>query len=180
MIEISEFDTFSTQETVDLNQIQIDKINCHDLSFELFYEKYMKQNQPLVIQSIPQKWKSTQTWIKLTEELNTTLDFNYLKEKISNHKVPIANCTKKHLNAHEKFEMDFHDFLDYWESAMITGTISDDKLWYLKDWHLKKLYPLYDFYEIPQYFGSDWLNEYCRRNEQDDYMFVYMGPKGTW
>ncbi len=180
MIEISETDTFSQSE-VHSNPIRIKKIDCDDLSYELFHRKYMNQNTPIVIESIPQKWKSMQTWMKSTNgEKNSTLDFNYLKQRIPDHQVPIADCTKKHLNSHEKFEMNFHDFLDYWETQMTTEPNCDSKLWYLKDWHLKKLQPSYDFYGIPQYFGSDWLNEYLNDSEQDDYKFVYMGPKGTW
>lgn len=180
MIEISALDTLSAQSTEYLTGIRIDKISCHDLSFESFHQTYMNQNLPVVIQSIPQTWKSTQTWIKSIEDEIFTLDFDYLKQKIPNHKVPIADCTKKHLNSHEKFEMDFHEFLDYWATEITGATNCDNKLWYLKDWHLRKLQPSYDFYVIPQYFGSDWLNEYLHGSEQDDYMFVYMGPKGTW
>lgn len=40
-------------------------------------------------------------------------------------------------------------------------------------------YPQYKAYETPECFKSDWLNEYCEHLE-DDYQFVYMGPKGTW
>lgn len=179
MIEISE--TFSPDSIPTLiDRLAIDKVNCDDLSYALFHRKYMTGNVPVVIQSIPQKWKSMQTWIKTTDESNITLDFNCLKQQIPNHKVPIADCTKKHLNSHEKIEMNFHDFLDYWASQMTSKAMCDNKLWYLKDWHLKKVQPSYDFYDVPEYFRSDWLNEYLNGTEQDDYRFVYMGPKGTW
>ena len=38
------------------------------------------------------------------------------------------------------------------------------------------------FYATPHYFQSDWLNEVwlVRNDVEDDYRFVYMGPKGTW
>ena len=38
------------------------------------------------------------------------------------------------------------------------------------------------FYITLDYFQSDWLNEtwLARSDVQDDYRFVYMGPKGTW
>lgn len=84
--------------------------------------------------------------------------------------------------------MSFHKFLDYWKnrpSELTDGYNTDDSdepepQLYLKDWHLKKDMPNYDFYTVPHYFVSDWLNEYCRDKNEDDYMFVYMGPKGTW
>lgn len=38
------------------------------------------------------------------------------------------------------------------------------------------------FYSTLDYFKSDWLNEVwqLRQDVQDDYRFVYMGPRGTW
>ena len=38
------------------------------------------------------------------------------------------------------------------------------------------------FYSTLPFFQSDWLNEVwsIRQDVQDDYRFVYMGPKGTW
>lgn len=179
MIEISEVDICNLECEAYLNQTQIHKIDSHELSYEMFHKKFMNRNVPVVIQSIPQKWNSMQTWMKNTNN-NLSLDFNYLKQRIPNHKVPIADCTKQHINSHEKFEMNFYDFLDYWASQMTNDKFYNDKLWYLKDWHLRKHLPSYNFYETPQYFGSDWLNEYLNGKEQDDYMFVYMGPKGSW
>ncbi|XP_037033021.1 2-oxoglutarate and iron-dependent oxygenase JMJD4 homolog [Bradysia coprophila] len=170
MIEISGIETFCECKAHS-SPVQIDKINCNDLTYDVFHQKYMHQNVPLVIESVPQKWKSMQTWIK-----SDGIDFDHLRETLPNHKVPIADCSKQHLNSHEKFEMNLHDFLDYWS----TEPNCDNKLWYLKDWHLRKGQPSYDFYNIPQYFASDWLNEYLHGSEQDDYKFVYMGPKGTW
>lgn len=37
-------------------------------------------------------------------------------------------------------------------------------------------------YTTPVYFQSDWLNQYWDSHEKqdDDYRFVYMGPKGSW
>ena len=38
------------------------------------------------------------------------------------------------------------------------------------------------FYTTLEYFQNDWLNEVwlVRQDVQDDFRFVYMGPKGTW
>ena len=44
-------------------------------------------------------------------------------------------------------------------------------------------FPEYVAYSTPVYFQSDWLNEYWDSQENqddDDYRFVYMGPKGSW
>jgi hypothetical protein len=58
--------------------------------------------------------------------------------------------------------------------------VPTEDLYYLKDWHLRKEEPNYEFYEVPKYFASDWLNEYLTDKNLDDYMFVYLGRKGTW
>ena len=45
-------------------------------------------------------------------------------------------------------------------------------------------YPDYDAYTVLDVFQIDWLNEVWDQRtpggSQDDYRFVYMGPKGTW
>lgn len=45
-----------------------------------------------------------------------------------------------------------------------------------------RLFPQYQAYTCPQYFSSDWLNEFwdTRSEDGDDYRFVYFGPKGSW
>src|ERR1700744_3091624 len=136
MLEISKLDRCDSQSTTYLNKIEIDQINSPELSFDMFHQKFMNQALPVVIQSIPQNWDSMKTWITTTET-NNTLDFNYLKRRIPNHKVPIADCTKQHLNSHQKFQMNFYDFLDYWAMQMKREKNYEDKLWYLKDWHLR-------------------------------------------
>lgn len=42
-------------------------------------------------------------------------------------------------------------------------------------------FPDYKAYETPCVFTSDWLNEFWdSKADNDDYRFVYMGPKGSW
>lgn len=120
--------------------------------------------------------------------LNGNVNFEYLQNKIPDCKVPVSDCAVQYYNSHIKTEISFHTFLDYWKNKRYEGEKngydtdddSDGPELYLKDWHLKKDMPEYNFYTVPQYFGSDWLNEYCIDKNKDDYMFVYMGPKGTW
>lgn len=45
---------------------------------------------------------------------------------------------------------------------------------YLRD------FPDYTAYETPCGFSSDWLNEFWDTKDDDDYRFVYMGPKESW
>ena len=47
---------------------------------------------------------------------------------------------------------------------------------------LFRAFPDYDAYGTCSFFRSDWMNEFwdVRDDIDDDYRFVYMGPKGTW
>lgn len=74
-------------------------------------------------------------------------------------------------------------YLDYWiDYKRNNYAKSMMPLLYLKDWHCVKDFPDIPIYEVPLYFVSDWLNEYYIAHPElnDDYMFVYMGPKETW
>lgn len=81
--------------------------------------------------------------------------------------------------------MNINDYIDYWinSSRSKDKEYKNKKLLYLKDWHCVKEHKNLTIYQTPKYFASDWLNEYYLGNKndlKDDYMFVYMGPKGTW
>ena len=73
-------------------------------------------------------------------------------------------------------------YLEYWKDYRDKNYPEDMPLLYLKDWHCVKNFPNFELYEVPKCFASDWLNEFyvAHPELQDDYMFVYMGPKGTW
>lgn len=160
-------ESHSAQKSID----SIPKISINNINYNEFFKDYMLPNIPVLLTEVSTEWEC-KNWINgKTNQIN----FEYLKENISNMKVPVANCSVKYFNSHEKSEINFYDFLDYWR----TGDY-ENNLFYLKDWHLKNLMPEYDFYETPIYFVSDWLNEYLIDSDQDDYRFVYMGPKGSW
>ena len=81
--------------------------------------------------------------------------------------------------------MSFREFIDYWRNVQNIDYEYDKhdmKVLYLKDWHFVKQFPEYIAYETPVYFESDWINEYYTKKPEleDDYRFVYMGPKQSW
>ena len=47
-------------------------------------------------------------------------------------------------------------------------------------------FPDEKWYETPIFFQSDWLNEFLSEEgweagkKNDDYKFLYIGPKGSW
>lgn len=158
---------YSKQVSID----SIQKISIKSCNYDDFFKHYMFPNIPILLTEVSNNWECL-NWFDGKYQI---INFDYLKEKILNMKVPIANCSVKYFNSHEKSEISFYDFLEYWSAGDY-----ENKLLYLKDWHLKNLMPEYDFYETPFYFASDWLNEYLIDLGKDDYRFVYMGPKGSW
>lgn len=174
----------------------IERYSCKALSYNDFYWNYMNANWPVILTEVSNDWECVSKWLIATDNSQTTIDFNSLKRNMTNCRVPVVDCRKKYFNSHQRKEMNFHDFLDYWQlkngnplmdvendvnDNHLTEKMTED-LFYLKDWHLRA--QLKDnekeFYQVPIHFTSDWLNEYLLTEGQDDYRFVYMGPKDTW
>lgn len=160
---------------------EIEEHHVDNLTYNEFFDKFMVKNVPVLITGISDAWECM-NWVNSGASSNdSSINFEYLKQKIdSNQNVPIANCSKVYFNSHEKFEMPFGQFVDYWKNQMQRKERDSTDLLYLKDWHLRHNQSDYKFYKTPVYFASDWLNEYCEEKRTDDYRFVYMGPKGTW
>lgn len=158
----------------------IPRVSAKDLSYNDFFQKYMLVNKPVIITEISTDWKCVQKWLKINEN---AIDFDYLRTHLKDRPVPVANCSKQHFNSHEKSEISLHKYFDWWELFISSRhSLKSDDLLYLKDWHLQQeeAETNADFYEVPKYFRSDWLNEYLVESKKQDYRFVYMGPKGSW
>lgn len=186
----------------------IQRFKVNDLSYNEFYWTFMENNWPVILCDVSAQWDCRKNWLESQSTNDNTsatgINYDYLKERIGNCQVPVANCNKEYFNSHAKSEMSFYDFLNYWqekrgdgrdlissttEISNIDMTTADNMtsnintttdLLYLKDWHLKAQQPDYDFYKVPKHFASDWLNEHLVAAQRDDYRFVYMGPKDTW
>lgn len=167
-----------------------------DLSYNEFYWRYMDTNWPVIITDVSNSWEC-RNWAldKDNENANISSDaddssssssqinFDYLRKRIGNLNVPVADCNATYFNSHAKLELKFHDYLERWQRNNTAEepncNVAKDNL-YLKDWHLAAQLPAYEFYQVPKYFASDWLNEQLIHEERDDYRFVYMGPKNSW
>ncbi|KNZ59830.1 hypothetical protein VP01_1656g4 [Puccinia sorghi] len=76
--------------------------------------------------------------------------------------------------------------------------VDEEELIYLKDWHLMRIceqkngpkdrdeetgrYVQNDadlFYQVPEIFSDDWMNDYYSAETDDDFRFVYIGERGT-
>lgn len=167
----------STEQNEFIESIEfIEQFSVANLSYDEFFWKFMMKNVPVIINGIADRWDCSK-WTKNGD----SLDFDYLRQRINcSLHVPVANCDKTYYNAHEKIDLTFDKFLSYWHDRINNVIGQENQILYLKDWHLRREQPDYEFYETPLYFASDWLNEYCIETNSDDYRFVYMGPKGTW
>ncbi|XP_069107689.1 2-oxoglutarate and iron-dependent oxygenase JMJD4-like isoform X2 [Argopecten irradians] len=150
----------------DVSQIFIQRLCPTDSSYEDFFRKYLLQNQPCIFSSkLTQDWLSRQNWVDGGDAV-----------------VPVANCGQEKFSSHCKEDMVFREFLEYWETYISDSHPKSHRCLYLKDWHFTKAFPDYHAYSTPVFFSSDWMNEFwdSRADSDDDYRFVYMGPKGTW
>lgn len=142
------------------------------ISYNEFFEKYLSKNQACLIRNIAADWNSSKLWIK-----EDSPNFSYLRLTYGDSVVSVTNCDCQTTYNQQPLKWQFRDYLDYWENHINN---SNESTLYVKDWHLKNENPKDEFYNIPLYFASDWLNEYLVENSIDDYRFVYMGVKGTW
>lgn len=154
-------------------------------SYEYFVEEFLLKNCPCIFEeALTRQWPSRRLWVDQFGQPN----LHYLQQEYGNQTVPVADCTREQFSAHPKSEMKMTDYLSYWGELMKkhkeeNGGDGGHRLLYLKDWHLARASSVDDvFYTTLDYFQSDWLNEtwLARSDVQDDYRFVYMGPKGTW
>ena len=154
-----------------LDFIDVPRISFDNLTYNQFYHQYMSRNLPIIITGLKIKTPNvSEKWFD-----DGKIKFDDLLSIIKDHEVPVANCSKQFYDSHEKCQMKFSDYVDYWQSDRKAAGFL-----YLKDFHLKQEFPDLDFYQLPFYFASDWLNEYLVDTENDDYRFIYFGPKDSW
>lgn len=185
-----------SQPDVVLEECGIQRLAAKDLTYNDFYWRYMHANWPVIITDVSNSWEC-RNWAldKDNENANISTDtdigsngsssqinFDYLRSRIGNLDVPVADCNATYFNSHAKLELKFHDYLERWQRSTAEEpncNVAKENL-YLKDWHLAAQLPAYEFYQVPKYFASDWLNEQLIHEQRDDYRFVYMGPKNSW
>ncbi|KAK9303249.1 hypothetical protein QLX08_005015 [Tetragonisca angustula] len=166
--------------TVNKKTAVVDWIDYVDplITYDEFFSKYLAENKPCIFKSsITDNWSCKRQW-----SLDGAPDFDVLDISFGDCVVPIADCKTRYYNSQSKDDMTMKDYLNYWMDYAKNNYPDSMPLLYLKDWHCQKLFPNAPMYTVPEYFASDWLNEYYMAHPDlnDDYRFVYMGPKGTW
>ncbi|XP_018426430.1 PREDICTED: jmjC domain-containing protein 4 [Nanorana parkeri] len=146
-------------------------------SYHQFFHQYMIGNSPCLFSSkFTESWGSRRSWVSADNEPN----WNHLLRNFGDAAVPVANCDVKEYNANPKEQVPLREYIEYWRECRENASPSPRGCLYMKDWHMQREYPDHDVYETPEYFSSDWLNEYWDAVAVDDYRFVYMGPAGSW
>nr|XP_022326185.1 jmjC domain-containing protein 4-like isoform X1 [Crassostrea virginica] len=162
------------------SHVKIDRVS-HFIppdSYSEFFENCLLRNQPCILSSLnTAAWKSRKDWTCPNGKPN----FEFLRETFGHAVVPVANCKREKYSSQPKENKSFSDFLDYWQNYIESDYSENLDSFYLKDWHFSRDFPNYKAYETPCVFTSDWLNEFWdSKADNDDYRFVYMGPKGSW
>lgn len=156
----------------------IDYLDPSSITYDEFFARYLIGNRPCIFKSgITENWSCKRQW-----NLDGAPDFDVLEILFGDCVVPVADCNKKYYNSQSKDDMKMRDYLAYWTEFAKDPYSKSMPLLYLKDWHCPRLFPNAPMYTVPEFFASDWLNEYYMANPDlnDDYRFVYMGPQGTW
>jgi hypothetical protein len=114
-------------------QETLPRIHCDELSYQDFVSKYMRPNQPIMIQGLTQKWKS-RSWLmkKQQQQKSQQMDhqqqnendalvpnLNYLKEVFGNdtvqvHRQEIAGFSSCSSARPKKMEMTLAEYADWW------------------------------------------------------------------
>lgn len=141
------------------------------LSYSEFYKEFILRNKPCLFSKLfTNNWLCRKKWVLENDVPN----IEFLKEKYGDLTAPVLDCNEVYFSSHKKCDMLIGEYFDYWKNR-------ENKILYLKDWHLQRDNQQENFYDVPIYFSSDWLNEFWdSRNIGDDYRFVYIGVQGSW
>ncbi|CAH8446198.1 unnamed protein product [Schistosoma bovis] len=102
-----------------------------------------------------------------------------VSEAVLHEKLCVSDCSVIEFNTHPVREVTVEEFISYWTDK---AQGKDDRILYLKDWHYFKKSSENSWFTLPEYFSSDWLNEFwsLRNDLSDDFKFLYLGSHGTW
>lgn len=152
------------------------------ISYNEFFVKFLLSNSPCLFRKeATELWPCRQEWL----DAQGTPHFEHLTERFGETVVPVADCNQRYYDSQTKKNETMKNYVKYWKEYRARNYPAEMPLLYLKDWHCMRLgrrMAENSIYTVPRFFASDWLNEYYEANAEldDDYMFVYMGPKGTW
>ncbi|CAG9853749.1 unnamed protein product [Phyllotreta striolata] len=151
----------------------LEVLDAKDVSYNYFFQNFMLPNKPCVIKSISEDWNCPKDWIE-----NDKINIKYLGQHYGSDEVTVYDCKERYFNTQKSKKITFKEYLN--EAQVSESHVSFPLEEYVKNWHLKLNHTDDNFYEVPIFFASDWLNEFYIENTSDDYRFVYMGSDKTW
>ncbi|CAH8477372.1 unnamed protein product [Schistosoma margrebowiei] len=134
------------------------------------------KNQLCIFDSwITKNWPACFSW----RSPDGLIDFKKIFENVPDEKLCVSDCSVIEFNTHPVREVTVEEFISYWTNK---AQGKDDRILYLKDWHYFKKSSENSWFTLPEYFSSDWLNEFwsLRNDLSDDFKFLYLGSHGTW
>lgn len=149
-------------------------VTAHQVpSYQQFHDQCLKPNKVCLFKcSLLNDWPCRSRWLNE----NGSINWQYFRETYGSMSVPVYDCNKTYFNSNHCSQMILKDFVDYMQKA----SDRSEHVLYLKDWHLFKHVDQAQVYQVPLFFQSDYLNDFCVKHEHDDYRFVYIGPKSSW
>ncbi|VDP87194.1 unnamed protein product [Echinostoma caproni] len=164
----------------DCASLQHARIALHLTTYQLHgILSYLLPNQPCILDSwITAGWSARHDWFS-SEPGGVHIE-RLLRDSPSNE-LCVADCSRLEFDAHPVLEMFAEEYLAYWKSFHQPES-EEKRLLYLKDWHYFRRPTNRAYYMVPEFFSSDWLNEFwmIRPDSEDDFRFVYLGTMGTW
>jgi len=163
------------------------KIKVHrfdkPISFDKFFNHGLIENNICIFSSwLTKSWSCRNKLISKNIEGKDELNHEEMLKVGADSLVPVSRCSPNEEICYEKDVWKLNDYLNYLKSFQASQN-SAKPIFYLKDWHFTKQFPDFDLYDIPTYFSSDWLNEMWDKKLapfDDDFRFVYIGPKSSW
>ena len=170
----------------------------YDRPFEHFkepisYQKFencMKRNIPCSFGKwISYGWNSRTSWVLDDGQPN----FDFLEENYGSFSASVTKFSSN--NDFDCISQTISQFISYWKSIILERAPSNNHKFesfpvadyhtlphYLKDWHFAMNTDPSSVYFVPDIFADDWLNRFwrARGDIDDDYIFSYFGPTGSF
>lgn len=176
----------------------IERISADSATYSHFFSKFLVTNKPVLVEGLCTDWSALQHWTvdAAPHETQRQINFHHFKESFGNAQLNVAECGVRDFSDQRRRQMTMSEYIDYWcrhramradegktEAGLSPAEIEEAKaILYNKDWHYVKQNPGKIAYTLPLIFSDDWMNLHwdSRTDIDDDYRFVYMGPKGSW
>jgi len=181
--------------------LSIEQEDAVNLPYSTFFSQFLVPNRPVLVRGLCTEWPAMRDWVKVGEgaELHQ-INLEYFQECFGEAVLNVAECGVRDFSDQRRRQMTMKEYVDYWRrhralrearerGKRLEGPFMTDEeiaeaelILYNKDWHYVKQNPDKIAYTLPLIFSDDWLNLHwdTQTDVDDDYRFVYMGPKGSW